>query len=135
MDADMKRFTVLLQGSMLAPGFAGACLSAGDDGADEPKLPEGCDALVEPGVEAFTELLGALMDAQPGETVCMSEGTFDFVDELSIDLGQRRDVEGCGARQDDPRFSGQTIGATGSRSAATEAATITGADGAGDSNT
>jgi len=110
MDADMKRFSALLQGSLLVLGFTGACSSVGD--AKEPALPEGCDALVEPGAEAFTELLGALMDAQPGQTVCMGEGTFDFVDELSIS-GNGVTLKGAGRDKTILDFSGQQDGANG----------------------
>ena len=75
-------------------------------------LPEGCDALVEPGADAYTELLGALMDAQPGQTVCMSEGTFNFVDELSIS-GDGVTLRGAGRDKTILDFSGQTVGANG----------------------
>ncbi len=66
---------------MVLLGLCGACSSSedatGSTTGDATMLPEGCDALVEPGADAYTELLGALMDAQPGQTVCMSEGTFN----------------------------------------------------------
>jgi parallel beta-helix repeat protein len=103
----MKRFSVLFQGSLLVLGFSGACSPTAG-----PKLPEGCDALVEPGEEAYTELLGALMDAQPGQTVCMSEGTFDFVDELSISANGVT-LKGAGRDKTIMDFSGQTVGANG----------------------
>lgn len=115
----MKRFSALIQGSLLVLGFTGACSSSeeatGSDGSttgDASMLPEGCDALVEPGAEAFTELLGALMDAQPGQTVCMGEGTFNFVDELSIS-GNGVTLKGAGRDKTILDFSGQTVGANG----------------------
>jgi len=115
----MKRFSALIQGSLLVLGFTGACSSSenatGSEGSttgDTGMLPEGCDALVEPGDEAFTQLLGALMDAQPGQTVCMSEGTFNFVDELSIS-GDGVTLKGAGRDKTILDFSGQTVGANG----------------------
>jgi len=116
MDADMKRFSGLIQGSMVLLGLCGACSSSedatGSTTGDATMLPEGCDALVEPGADAYTELLGALMDAQPGQTVCMSEGTFDFVDELSIS-GNGVTLKGAGRDLTILDFSGQTVGANG----------------------
>jgi parallel beta-helix repeat protein len=111
MDADMKRFSALIQGSLLVLGFVGACSSAADGGT-ENMLPEGCDALVKPGADAYTELLGALMDAQAGQTVCMSEGQFDFVDELSISSNGVT-LKGAGRDKTILDFSGQTVGANG----------------------
>lgn len=101
---------------MVLLGLCGACSSSedatGSSTGGETVLPEGCDALVEPGADAYTELLGALMDAQPGQTVCMSEGTFNFVDELSIS-GNGVTLKGAGREQTILDFSGQTVGANG----------------------
>jgi parallel beta-helix repeat protein len=107
-------------GSVLVLGLCASCSTSGadteesgtTDGDTGPVLPEGCAALVEPGEEAFTELLGALMDAQPGQTVCMSEGTFNFVDELSIS-GDGVTLRGAGRDKTILDFSGQTVGANG----------------------
>lgn len=94
---------------MLVLGLVGACSTAEDGG---PELPEGCDALVEASAEAYTELLGALMAATPGQTVCMGEGTFMFVDELSIS-GDGITLKGAGRDKTIMDFSGQTVGANG----------------------
>jgi len=107
----MKRSSALFLGSLVVLGLAASCSTVGaDDGGT--KLPEGCDALVEPGEEAFSELLGALMDAQPGQTVCLADGTYDFVDELSIS-GDGVTLRGASRDGTILDFSGQTVGANG----------------------
>ncbi len=90
----------------------GTGTTAGSEPTEGPVLPEGCNALVEPGAEAYAELLGALMDAQPGQTVCMSAGTFTFVDELSIS-GNGVTLRGAARDTTILDFRGQTVGANG----------------------
>jgi parallel beta-helix repeat protein len=132
MDADMTRSSALYIGSWVVLGLsacgttgaeatetdtnsgttAGTEATAGTEPTGGPELPEGCVALVEPGEGAFTELLGALMDAQPGQTVCMGEGTFNFVDELSIS-GDGVTLRGASRDKTILDFSGQDVGANG----------------------
>ncbi|MBA3547813.1 MAG: right-handed parallel beta-helix repeat-containing protein [Nannocystis sp.] len=126
----MKRSSALFVGSLVVLGLSASCTSngAGDDasGTTEasgttagseptegaPVLPEGCNALVEPGADAYAEVLGALMDANPGETVCMSAGTFNFVDELSIS-GNGVTLRGAARDTTILDFGGQTVGGNG----------------------
>ena len=106
----MTRSSALNLGLVLVLGLAASCSTAAVDKG--PELPAGCDALVEPGEEAYTELLGALMDAQAGQTVCMGAGTYDFVDELSISVDG---VTLRGASRDTTilDFGAQTVGGNG----------------------
>jgi parallel beta-helix repeat protein len=80
-------------------------------GATEP-LPEGCAALVSPGMDDPTTLQAALLDAMPGDTVCMAEGTFKLNTEISISADN---VTLKGASRDTTilDFSTQNLGANG----------------------
>jgi hypothetical protein len=52
------------------------------------------------------------MDAQPGQTVCMSEGTFTFIDELPIS-GDGVTLRGASRDKTILDFGGQDVGANG----------------------
>ncbi len=111
----MERSSLLILGCVGL--LCASCSSAdagdgGDDGMELPELPEGCDALVEPGAEAYTELLTALMDAAEGTTVCLSAGTYEFVDELSIS-GNGVTLRGASRAETILDFTKQTVGANG----------------------
>lgn len=111
----MERSSLLILGCVGL--LCASCSSAdagdgGDDGMEMPELPEGCDALVEPGAEAYTELLTALMDAAAGTTVCLSAGTYEFVDELSIS-GNGVTLRGASRAETILDFTKQTVGANG----------------------
>ena len=85
--------------------------SASSGGTTEP-LPDGCAALVSPSEDDQTALQGALLDAMPGDTVCLAAGIFKLNTELSI---SGSDVTLKGASRDTTvlDFSTQDIGANG----------------------
>ncbi|MCA9690202.1 MAG: right-handed parallel beta-helix repeat-containing protein [Myxococcales bacterium] len=64
-------------------------------------LPEGCDALVEAGPDARSELVGALLDASDGATICLGEGDFMLDEEVEIS-GDGITLRGAG--QDKTKF-------------------------------
>lgn len=75
-------------------------------------LPDGCTVLVKPGMDDQTTLQGALLDAMPGDTVCLDAGTYTLNTELSISVdnvtfrGDSRDTTVLD-------FSTQNLGANG----------------------
>ena len=76
-------------------------------------LPEGCNYYVEgPSEAAQDELITALVDVQPMETVCVGAGTYTLTRQLTITAD---DVTLRGAGQDDTvfDFSGQQSGGNG----------------------
>jgi len=89
----------------------GSSSASSSGGATEP-LPEGCAALVSPGMDDPTTLQAALLDAMPGDTVCMAEGTFKLNTEISISADN---VTLKGASRDTTilDFSTQNLGANG----------------------
>lgn len=113
----MERSSLLILGCV---GLLCAACSPADAGDDEggsttgdmKDLPEGCDALVEPGAEAYAQLLTALMDAPAGSTVCLSAGTYEFADELSIS-GNGVTLRGASRDETILDFTKQTVGANG----------------------
>ena len=86
--------------------------SASSSGGTTEPLPEGCAALVSPGMDDPTTLQAALLDAMPGDTVCMAEGTFKLNTEISISADN---VTLKGASRDTTilDFSTQNLGANG----------------------
>jgi parallel beta-helix repeat protein len=86
--------------------------SASSSGGTTEPLPEGCAALVSPGMDDPTTLQAALLDAMPGDTVCMAEGTFKLNTEISISADN---VTLKGASRDTTilDFTKQTVGANG----------------------
>lgn len=106
----MQRSSLLVLGALMVLSACASCSTT--DAGGEKQLPDGCDALVEPGEEAYTELLTALMDATPGTTVCLSAGTYNFIDELSIS-GDGVTLRGASRDATILDFTNQTIGANG----------------------
>ncbi|MEM6293875.1 MAG: parallel beta-helix domain-containing protein [Myxococcota bacterium] len=100
------------------PSGTGDTEGSGDtDGADEStgvaNLPDGCNYYVEaPSETAQDELITALVDVQPMETVCVGPGTFTITRQLTITAD---DVTLRGAGQDDTvfDFSNQNSGGNG----------------------
>lgn len=85
---------------------------AGDDAAN---LPEGCDALVEPGSDDQTAVQEAFIDAvagQEGHTVCLGAGNFVFTRQLTLDADGVT-VKGDSAATTVLDFSGQISGGNG----------------------
>lgn len=119
----MVRSTLLLSLVGFAVGVCGC--GAKDDSSDgtttddgstsggttEP-LPEGCSALVSPGMDDPTTLQAALLDAMPGDTVCLAEGTFKLNTEISISADNVT-VKGAARDKTILDFSGQNLGANG----------------------
>jgi len=75
-------------------------------------LPEGCDALVEPGADDPTTLQGALLDAPDGSTVCMAAGTFSLNTEVSIS-GNGVTLRGASRATTILDFTTEDLGANG----------------------
>jgi parallel beta-helix repeat protein len=59
---------------------------ADDDGSTgtQQMLPDGCDHFVEPSDDDQTALQEAFIEAEAGDTVCLSAGTFSFSRELTL---------------------------------------------------
>ena len=110
-------------------GLCGACSGGGEDtaaetgtdgtdagGMTEPTdgepLPEGCDALVEPGMDDPTTLQGALLEAADGSTVCMAAGTYRLNTEISIS-GEGITLRGASRDTTILDFSTEDLGANG----------------------
>lgn len=107
---------------VLALGVTGGCsggtqdtAGTGTDTADTTggaELPEGCDALVEPGDDDPTTLQGALLDAPDGSTVCMAAGTYRLNTEISIS-GEGVTLRGASRATTILDFSTLDLGANG----------------------
>lgn len=82
------------------------------DTTGEPAVPEGCDALVVPGEDDVEALQGALLDAAPGSTVCLAEGTFYLNTEISISADGLT-LKGAGRDLSILDFADQDLGANG----------------------
>lgn len=78
----------------------------------EPAVPAGCDAFVVPGGDDVEALQGALLDAAPGSTVCLAEGTFMLNTEISISADGLT-LRGAGRDATILDFSEQDLGANG----------------------
>lgn len=108
---------VLLRGARLA---LGACLCASllaacsgdDDGGEGDKLPEGCDVLVEKSDDDQGAVQLALIEASEGQTVCLGEGTFSFVQQLTVGTNQIT-IKGMGMEATVLDFAAQDVGANG----------------------
>jgi parallel beta-helix repeat protein len=86
--------------------------STGSD-TEEVELPEGCDFFVDAASDTPQEdLITALVDVQPMQTVCVSEGTFMLTRQLTVTAD---DVTLRGAGQETTifDFSGQNTGGNG----------------------
>jgi len=73
--------------------------------ADDPNLPDGCDQLVEAGVDDQTALVTAFVEASDGSTVCLGEGEFTVTKQLVINTPGLV-VRGAGADKTILEFSG-----------------------------
>lgn len=86
-----------------------------DDSADEPTppvLPEGCDALVEPGEGVRAALQTAFIEAATGSTICLADGTYALDTEVSLDADGVT-VRGTGEATTILDFATQDVGANG----------------------
>ena len=86
-----------------------------DDAADEskdagPAESPKCSVTLEPGDDDQSAIQGALIDAEPGDTVCLAAGRFELTGQLSLAV-ERVTVRGASDTVLD--FSGQTTGANG----------------------
>ena len=120
----MVRLTLSFAGGLALVGLGGACSGGKDDTAGESgtdtvgttgagtPLPEGCDALVEPGADDPTTLQGALLEAPAGSTVCMAAGTFRLNTEVSIS-GEGVTLRGASRDTTILDFGTQDLGANG----------------------
>jgi parallel beta-helix repeat protein len=105
----------LLSGSLVVP----ACTSGDADGTTETDgdtegqmLPQGCDAFVGPGDDAQEHLVTALVDVEPGETICMGAGTFSITRQLLVATDDIT-LRGEGMEETILDFSGQISGGNG----------------------
>ena len=82
-----------------------------DDSSSEPALPEGCNFFVEAdgGQE---ELITAFVDVEPGETVCLGEGTWTMTKQATLTANDIT-VKGEGGDKTVLDFSGQISGGNG----------------------
>ncbi len=101
-----------LLAGLLACGPAPADDDDATDDATPPELPEGCDALVEPGADARAELQTAFIEIATGGTVCLGEGTFALDTEVALDVDEVT-VRGAGASLTTLDFTTQDVGANG----------------------
>ena len=119
----MVRLTLSFAGVLALVGLGGACSGGKDDTAGESgtdtgttgagtPLPDGCDALVEPGADDPTTLQGALLAAPDGSTVCMAAGTFRLNTEVSIS-GEGVTLRGASRDTTILDFGTQDLGANG----------------------
>jgi parallel beta-helix repeat protein len=85
----------------------------GDEGSEEgAMLPQGCNYFVEAGETSQDDLITAFVDVQPGETVCIGEGTFTLTRQATVT------ADGVTIRGEGPdltvlEFSTQNSGANG----------------------
>jgi len=83
-----------------------------ETGSTGEDLPEGCDAYIEPSDDDQSALQGALIDAAEGATVCLGEGTFHFVTEVTM-TRTGITLRGAGVDATALDFSEQDLGANG----------------------
>jgi parallel beta-helix repeat protein len=90
-----------------APGGNG-----GTGGSGGTPIVEGCDVVLEPGSNDSEAVIGALIDAQSGDTICLAAGTFKFAKEISLTGADHITLKGVGATRDDVilNFKDQTEG-------------------------
>jgi parallel beta-helix repeat protein len=102
----MVRSTYVLTGLLSLVGVCGCAAT------ESNSLPSGCSVQLEPSEDDQTALQGALLDAMPGDTVCLAEGRYTLNTELSI---SQDDVTLKGATRDTTvlDFSTQNLGANG----------------------
>ncbi len=102
----MVRTILVLTGVLSLVGVCGCAAT------ESNALPSGCTVLLEPGDDDQTTLQGALLDAAPGDTVCLAEGNYTLNTELSISQDK---VTLKGATRDTTvlDFSTQNLGANG----------------------
>src|SRR5688500_20253032 len=86
----------------------------GDDAGDEGsmELPQGCDYFVEAGDNGQDDLITAFVDVQPGETVCIGEGTFTLTRQATV-TSDGVTIRGQGPDLTVLDFSTQNSGANG----------------------
>jgi parallel beta-helix repeat protein len=75
-------------------------------------LPDGCQYFVAGGEGAQDALITAFVDVQPGETVCLDEGTFVLTRQATVTADDVT-IRGAGPELTVLDFSGQTSGANG----------------------
>ncbi len=107
----MVRSTLVFMGALSLLGGLGGC-TVESKPEPSPELPEGCDALVEPGDDDQTTLQGALLDAPDGSTVCLAAGTYRMTTELSIS-GDGVTLRGASRDTTILDFSTQDLGSNG----------------------
>lgn len=78
----------------------------------EVVLPEGCDFFVEPGEMAQEQLITALVDVAPDQTVCLGAGEFSFTRQLTV-TEDSVTIRGEGAEATILDFSEQQSGGNG----------------------
>lgn len=89
-------------------GFGEAAVSVTYDAAG----PEGCHYVITPGPADQVALQTALIEAKPGETLCLAAGTFTVTQELIIDTDNLT-LKGAGQDATVLDFSTQVTGANG----------------------
>ena len=83
-------------GNAGAGGTSGAGGSAGSGGSTGD-----CAATIEPSSDDSAALLGALIEAQSGDTICLKTGTYSFSKEITLIGVDHVTVRGTGATRDD----------------------------------
>lgn len=84
----------------------------GSSSSGEVELPDGCNYFVPLSDTAQDDLLTAFVDVQPGEVVCVGEGTFMLTRQLTLTADDVT-VRGAGQATTVFDFSGQQSGANG----------------------
>ena len=94
-------------------GEDGDAANEEDDGGDDAAtLPDGCDFYVQPSDDDQTALQEAFIEAETDQVVCISEGTFSFTRQLTLDaVGVT--VRGEGAELSILEFAEQNSGGNG----------------------
>ncbi|HSN98170.1 MAG TPA: parallel beta-helix domain-containing protein, partial [Candidatus Nanopelagicales bacterium] len=90
----------------------GTGTGTGGQGGQGGGLPAGCDVALTAGVDDEAAVQTALIEAEPGSTICFGAGTFSFTTELGLDVDGVT-LRGAGQDQTILDFSGQDTGANG----------------------
>ncbi|HMJ16405.1 MAG TPA: parallel beta-helix domain-containing protein [Polyangiaceae bacterium] len=84
----------------------------GDDEDSEGGTPDACDVRVAPSDDDVTGVLEGLLELEPGQTLCLEAGTYEFDKGITFNGISDVTVRGAGKTRGDVvlDFAGQTIG-------------------------